>query len=379
MSMPKDYYNILGIKKDASGPEIKAAYKNLAKKYHPDVSTEHNAEEKFKEVQEAYSVLSDPTKRGNYDNFGGAAGRFSEFGGFGSSDFSHFEFDFGDLFGDLGREAFSGMFNEGFREKRGPVRGKDIISRMNISFKEAAFGATRAVEVERAEECGSCKGSGSRKGSAKANCETCKGTGMQRSVSRTIIGTIATAHTCTRCNGSGKVIKDPCNECNGTGTAKAKRKIEVRIPAGVNTGNNLRMKGEGNSGEAGASAGDLYVVLFVEPHEIFRRDGADIFVEMPLSFSEAALGTDIMVPTLDGNASLKIPSGTQTGTVFRMNGKGIKVLGKNEHGSQFVKVFVKTPSKLNSKEKELFKELSKHDDVSGGRRGFFDKLKGHFS
>ena len=201
---------------------------------------------------------------------------------------------------------------------------------------------------------------------------------MQRSVKRTIIGTIATAHTCSKCKGSGKVIKEPCSECSGKGILKAKRKIKVKIPAGINTGNNLRLNGEGNAGEEGAEHGDLYVAVFVEPHEIFKRDGADIFAEMPLSFSEAALGTEIDVPTLEGKASMKIPAGTQSGTVFKMKGKGIRDLGSGGRGDEFVKVFIKTPENLGKKERELFEELSKHDEVRSRREGLFDSLKKHF-
>ena len=234
------------------------------------------------------------------------------------------------------------------------------------------------MEIERSEKCGVCKGSGAKKGSGKVNCETCKGSGMQRSVKRTIIGTIATAHTCSKCRGSGKVIKEPCSECDGKGILKARKKIDVKIPAGINTGNNLRLKGEGNAGDEGAEHGDLYVAIFVEPHEIFKRDGPDIFAEMPLSFSEAALGTEIEVPTLEGKASMKIPAGTESGTVFKMKGKGIKVLGEGHRGDEFVKVFIKTPQNLSKKERELFEELSKHDEVKSKREGLFDRVKKHF-
>jgi molecular chaperone DnaJ len=376
-NMGKDYYDVLGVAKNASNEEIKSAYKKLAKKYHPDVSSEANAEEKFKEVQEAYSVLGDSTKRANFDKFGDAAERFSGFRDFGQRDFSHFEFDFGDIFSDFGGSPFGDIFGSGFG-RRGPVRGQDIIVKVNVSFEEAAFGTEKEIEIERTEKCGSCKGSGAKKGSGKVTCETCKGSGMQRSVKRTIIGTIATAHTCPKCKGSGKVVKDPCSECSGKGILKAKRKIEVKIPAGINTGNNLRLNGEGNAGDDGAEHGDLYVAVFVEPHEIFRRDGADIFAEMPLSFSEAALGTEVDVPTLEGKASMKIPEGTESGTVFKMKGKGIKVLGGSGKGDEFVKVFIKTPQNLSKKERELFEELSKHDEVKSKREGLFDRIKKHF-
>ena len=375
--MAKDYYEVLGVAKNASSGEIKAAYKRLAKKYHPDVSTEQNAEERVKEVQEAYSVLGDDTKRNNYDNFGEAGERFSRFGGFGQGDFSHFEFDFGDIFSDFGGSPFGGMFNESFG-RREPLRGKDIVLKANISFEDAAFGTTKHIEIERTEKCGSCNGSGAKKGTGKSTCEVCRGSGMQKSVKKTFLGTIATAHTCSKCKGLGKVVKEPCGSCNGRGNVKAKKKIDVKIPAGINTGNNLRLRGEGNAGEEGAEFGDLYVVVFVEPHEIFKRDGADIYAEVPLSFSEATLGTEIDVPTLEEKVKMKVPAGTQTGAVFRMKGRGMKILGSNTKGDEFVKVYIKTPEHLSKKQRELFEELSKHDEVSGKRKGLFDKIKKHF-
>ncbi|MFH1587276.1 MAG: DnaJ C-terminal domain-containing protein, partial [Candidatus Diapherotrites archaeon] len=302
--MAKDYYNTLGISKDASPDDIKAAYKKLAKKYHPDVSKEEGAEKKFKEVLEAYNTLRDPQKKNNYDRFGDAAQRFGGFGDFSGAGFQRADFDFGDIFSDFAfggggmGDLFRGAFGSG--RKRGPQQGESIRFDLGISFEEAAFGIEKEFTIERMEKCDSCKGSGAEKGTKKTRCDICLGTGLEEQIRRTILGTIATRQTCSKCHGEGEMIENLCNKCGGVGRVKARRKMKVKIPAGVNTGNHLRLQEQGNSGERGAPSGDLFVVLFVNPHEFFKRDGTDIFSEIPLSFSEAALGTEIEVPTLRG-------------------------------------------------------------------------------
>ena len=378
--MGKDYYSILGVDRNASNDQIKSAYKRLAKKFHPDVSKEANAEERFKEIQEAYSVLSDPQKKANFDRFGSDFSRFGGFGGgqgFSGFDFSGAGVDFEDLFS--GFSGFRDIFDMfGRKAHGGPRRGVDLQVRLNLSFKEAVFGASKEVEIERTEKCPQCEGSGSAKGSHPETCPGCEGRGVKQVVKRTILGTFATQSVCPRCNGEGTVIKDPCKKCKGQKFVREQRKIKVKVPAGADTGISLRLAGEGNVGQRGGMNGDLYVTLFVEPHEVFKRDGFDVFCEIPITFSEAALGTEIEVPTLRGKAKLKIPSGTQTATVFRMDGQGIQELGGSDYGDQFVKVEVQTPKKMSRKEKALFQELSGLEEAAKKRKGFFDKLKESF-
>ncbi|MFH1224722.1 MAG: molecular chaperone DnaJ [Candidatus Diapherotrites archaeon] len=388
----KDYYAALGVGKSATDAEIKSAYKNLAKKFHPDVSREANAEAKFKEILEAYHVLGDPQKRANYDRFGDAAERFSGFSGFGGpgAGFSHMEFDFGDLFENLGGFSFGGA--RGFEDlfsamggrgagargrKRGPSKGQDIVARLSVSFLEAAFGTVKEVEIERAEVCGACNGTGA-KGGKVERCPVCHGSGIERHEQRTAFGIFATQGTCRKCGGRGETAKEKCPKCAGSGAVGNRRRIKIKIPAGVNTGNHLRLKGEGHFGEAGGSVGDLFVIIFVEPHEIFKRDGADIFAEMPLSFAEAALGTTVDVPTIRGKANVKIPAGTQTGTVFKLKGQGIEELGGIGKGDEYVKVILKTPEHLGKRQRELFEELASGDSVKAGREGFFERVRKHF-
>ncbi|HLC78974.1 MAG TPA: molecular chaperone DnaJ [archaeon] len=378
--MANDYYEILGIPKGANAEEIKKAYKALAKKYHPDINKEKGAEEKFKEVQHAYSILGDEQKRKNYDQFGQQSERFSGFEGFDAGGFSNSEFDFGDIFESFGfGKGFGDVFGEQFSRQRGPARGQDIAIRLNLSFEESAFGAKKEIELERVEECSNCKGSGERPGTSSEQCDVCAGSGVER-VTRKMgpFGVMQTQMTCRNCRGSGQIVKDPCPVCEGSGNVRKRKKITITVPAGVDSGSQLRMKGQGNYGERGAGRGDLIAIIYVEPHEIFKRDGNDIYMEVPLSFSEAALGTTIDVPTLSGRAKLKIPQGTQSATIFKMQGKGIKIINRNEHGDQFVKVVVRTPEKLSKKHREFFEQLSKEEEIAKTRQGFFERFKGIF-
>ncbi len=371
MTTKKDYYEILGLKKGASIDEVKSAYKKLAKKYHPDISKEEHAEEKFKEVLEAYSVLSDEKKKSNYDQFGHAAEGFQGFErGFEGFDFSGMGFDdvfssfgFGDIFGGRGR-------------KRGPRKGVDLRFDLNISFEEAVFGIKKEIEIERVESCDKCNGTGSEKKDGLVDCPQCNGSGMQTSAQRTPFGTFTTRTTCRKCRGEGKTVKNPCTKCNGAGRMKKRRKISVTIPEGIRNGAYLRLAGEGNAGERGAGNGDLYVIIFIEPHEFFKRDEADIYGEVPITFSTAALGGEIEVPTLKGKAELKIPSGTQTGTIFRLKEKGIKDLEEGGFGDEYIKVIVRTPEKLSKKQKELFEEIKEKEQET--ENGFFKRFKKAF-
>ena len=382
MPEKRDYYEVLGLKKGASVEEVKRAYKKLAKKYHPDISKEEKAEEKFKEALEAYQVLSDPQKKQNYDQFGHAAEGFQGFQGFrGFSGARGFDFDFGDIFGGsfggFGSTGLDEMLRQAFgqRAREGPARGANLRIDLNLDFEEAVFGTEKTVSVSRIDECKECKGKG---GSGEEKCSQCKGSGVLRQTRRTPFGMFSTQSTCPKCGGQGKVLKNVCSKCRGKGRVKVRKDIKVKIPAGIDSGNHLRLKGEGNAGIRGGPSGDLFVVVFVEPHEVFKRDKADIFAEMPISFAEAALGTKIDVPTLKGEAVLSVPQGTQTGTIFRLKGKGIKKLNETGFGDEYVKVIVQTPEKLGKKQKELFEELAKEEKLKKERKDFFGRIKKHF-
>lgn len=374
----RDYYEILGVNRNASINEIRQAYKRLAKKFHPDISTEPNAEEKFKEIQEAYSVLSDPQKRQAYDQFGHGFEGFKGFQGFrgfkGFEGFSQFDFDFEDLFNAFTRGGFGDIFGERFRREAGPERGSDIKLTLSISFEEAAFGTEKEITVDRTVQCSECKGNGYKSESDLITCPQCQGSGRIAKSRRTILGFFQTITTCGKCQGTGRIIKNPCGKCHGKGFVKERKRIQVKIPAGINSGNYLRVAGQGNAGTKGGAPGDVYVVIFVEPHEIFKRDNSDIYCEIPLSFSEAALGTEIEVPTLYGMARLRIPAGTQHGTIFRLKGKGIQKLKGHGKGDQYVKVVLETPKKLSKKERELFEELLKEEETKKKRKSFFQKF-----
>ncbi|MFH1752438.1 MAG: molecular chaperone DnaJ [archaeon] len=358
--MAKDYYDVLGVGKNASKDEIRQAYKKLAKKFHPDINKiDSNAEEKFKEANEAYKILSDDNARANYDQFGQAGDQFKGFGGFegfrGFGSSSDFGFDFSDLFEGLKGFGFNDMFGQGMRGKP-DNNGSDIQARFNVSFNEAVFGITKHIEIERIGKCEKCKGSGSEDGK-QTTCDKCHGRGFIEKHQRTILGTFASRAYCNECHGEGKVIESPCESCHGQGVKKERKKVEVKIPAGVHTGSYLKLKGMGNSGPKNGSIGDLFIVLYVEPSETFKRDGFDVLTEVKISFPKAALGGEVKVPGLKDSLSLKVPAGTQTDSVFRLKGKGIKNLNSSSYGDEYVKVIIETPKKLNKKEKELLEKL----------------------
>ena len=365
MSTKRDYYDVLGVDKSADATAIKKAYRKLAMKYHPDKNPgDKEAEEKFKEINEAYEVLSDETKRRNYDQFGheGVNGQgFGGAGGFGGQGFGGFDDIFGDIFGDM----FGGGFSGGSRQRRrGPERGADIKQRVNISFEEAAFGKKVQVKINRSEECDECHGSGAKPGTTKKTCPTCHGSGTVQSVQRTPFGNIASQRTCSTCNGEGEINESPCNKCHGKGSVRKTKTIEVDIPAGIDDGQMIKLSGQGEVGEKGGPRGDLYIVVNVQKHEIFTREGYDVYIEMPIRFTQAALGDKLEVPTLDGKVSYNLPEGTQTGTVFRLREKGIPKLRSNSRGDQYVKVIIDTPKKLNEDQKEL---LRKFDESCGNK------------
>jgi len=369
----RDYYEVLGVGRDASEAEIKKAYRKLARKYHPDMNPDNKeAEAKFKEVAEAYEVLSDQQKRAQYDQFGHAATNGQGFGGFGGG------FEGADLggFGDI----FEMFFGGGGKQRRGPVKGADLKFNLDITFEEAAFGLEKDIDIPRQEKCDTCKGSGAAPGTSPKTCQHCGGTGQVQYTQNTPFGRFVQSRTCDICRGEGKIIEEPCSKCRGRGTIRITRKIHVKIPAGVDTGSRLRVTGEGEPGEKGGPPGDLYIFLRVKPHKFFQREGNDVIVEMPVSFPQAALGDEIEVPTLDGKVQLKVPEGTQSGTFFRIKGKGIPDLHGYGRGDQHVRLVIVTPKKLTEDQKELLRKYAATfgDKPMGVEKGFFEKMKDAF-
>jgi molecular chaperone DnaJ len=367
LASKKDYYELLGVGRNANEEEIKRAYRKLALQYHPDRNPgDKQAEEKFKEVSEAYSVLSDAQKRAQYDQFGHAA--FGEGGPFaGGFDFSAGGFE--DIFGDIFGEFFGG----GQSRRRGRGRGEDLRYNMTLKFEEAVAGVEKKIKIPRHGPCETCRGTGAKAGTAPQTCPTCRGRG-QVSFQQ---GFFSVSRTCNQCQGQGTIIKDPCETCRGAGRVRTMHTLSVKIPPGVDNGSRLKLRGEGETGPAGGSPGDLYVVIQVEPHPIFVRDQLDIICDVPVSFVQAALGAEIDVPTLDGKVKMKIPSGTQSGKVFRMKGKGVKDIQGYQQGDQHVRVTLETPTHLTSKQKELLKEFAAlgSEEVNPLAKGFFDKMK----
>lgn len=363
----KDYYKILGVDKTATKEEIKKAYKNLAKKYHPDLNKDAGAVDKFKELNEAAAVLADDEKRNQYDQYGTTADKMG--GGFEGFDFSDFMssgtgFDFDEIF-----ESFFGGGPFRSTRRRSPSRGNDLRYDIEITLEEAATGATKQITVPRLEQCTKCHGSGAESGSDVLNCPNCNGTGIQRRTQRTPFGLFSTTTTCGKCRGQGKYIKNECTECDGTGVVKNTRKLEIKVPAGSEEGTNLRVVGEGEAGEKGATSGDLYILIHVKEHETFERHGDDIYVKVGIPFTTAALGGEVEVPTLTEKATLKIPAGTQSNTIFRMKGKGIPYLHGHGQGNENVEVVIEVPEKLTKRQKELLQEFEKENK---DKKGFFN-------
>lgn len=371
----RDYYEVLGVEKGASADEIRRAYRKLAAKYHPDVNHDPGAEATFKEINEANEVLSDPDKRAKYDQFGfagvdpnfnaGAGGNpfgggFGGFGGFG---------DLGDIFGDL--------FGGGRRSSpNSPRQGENVMARLEITFEEAAFGTQKPLTISHVEQCDVCHGSGSSDGKVET-CSQCHGSGQVRTVQNFMGMTMQSNAACPKCGGRGRIISSPCQRCKGKGRIKRSKTIEVKIPAGVDNGQTVRVRGEGDAGANGGPSGDLMVGIVIRRHELFSRDGSDVYCEIPITFTQAACGADIEVPTLDGKVRYSIPEGTQTGTTFRLKGKGIPYVGYSKRGDQYVTVVVETPTKLNKKQMELLRqfEASLNESSHPKRKSFFGKSK----
>lgn len=374
MSAKRDCYEVLGVSRNATAEEIKKAYRQKARKLHPDVNRDDpQAADKFKEVSDAYEILSDAKKREMYDRFGHDAFDPSRgAGGFSGG------FDFGDIgggFGDLFDIFFGGGMG-GSRRRTGPQRGQDREVRLEISFEDAVFGLERNIEINRVENCEHCQGSGAEPGSKITTCPNCHGTGQSRVIQTTPFGRFETVRTCTNCRGEGKVVEKPCSKCKGAGKVKKARKIEVRIPAGVDHGARLRIQGEGEIGINGGPPGDLYIVILVKPHPIFKRDGYTLIGSLEIDFVQAALGADVEMNLLGGaRHTVHIPEGTQPGDVITVKGKGVPHLHGNRQGDLKVNVKIKIPTKLNKRQKELLLEFNREQEEKSSRKGIFDKFK----
>ncbi|WP_068774337.1 molecular chaperone DnaJ [Paenibacillus sp. FJAT-26967] len=365
----RDYYEVLGVSKDASAEDVKKAYRKLARQYHPDVNKADDAETKFKEAKEAYDILSDDQKRSTYDRFGHVdpnqgMGGGADFGGGG----------FGDIF-----DMFFGG-GGGRRNPNAPQRGSDLQYNLQIEFKEAVFGKELDLQIPRTEDCDKCSGSGAKPGTKPETCTVCSGSGQQEVVQNTPFGRIVNRRPCSNCNGQGKTIRHKCSDCGGSGKIKKQRKIHIKIPAGVDDGAQLRVSGEGESGTRGGPAGDLYVVIHVKAHEYFERRDDDIYLDMPLTFVQAALGAEVEVPTLTEKVKLKIPAGTDTGTYFRLRGKGVPKLRGYGQGDQHVRVVIVTPKNLTDEQKDLLRDFAKMsgEDTKEHQESFFDKMRKAF-
>ncbi len=376
MASQKDYYEILGVDKDADQKEIKKAYRKLAKKYHPDRNPDDpEASEKFKEISEAYGILSDEDKRARYDQYGHA--------GIGDDDFNYEDFAQGGFGGleDLFEMFMGGGFSaRGQRAQNRPSRGRDLEYRMEISFENAAFGTEKTIRIPRQETCQTCDGSGAKPGSNPRTCPKCDGSGQIRVNQRTPFGNMAQIKTCDRCQGKGEIIDDPCPDCNGEGRVTRRRDIKVEIPAGISSGQRIRLSGKGGAGKRGGPSGDLFVRVDVKPHDLFERKGDDVYYELPINFVQAALGDEIQVPTLEGEVKLKIPEGTQPGDSLRLKNKGINHLRSSGRGDQYIKIKVVIPKSLDSEQKELLQKFAKisGDEINPESKGFFSRVKDAF-
>ena len=374
MAEKRDYYEVLGVSKGASEDELKKAYRKLAKENHPDLHPgDKECEARFKEINEAYEVLSDSDKRAKYDQFGHAA--FDPNQGFGGGGFGGFEGfgGFGDIFGDI----FGGFggFGGGGRNPNAPRKGDNLRATVNIKFEEAAFGVKKEVFVAKVEQCPDCKGTGCAEGTTAEVCPDCKGTGSVKTTQRTPFGMVQSTGQCPKCKGRGKIIHTPCKSCRGVGSVRRQHKVTVSVPAGIDDGQTISLRGQGNVGINGGPAGDLLITVLVQPHARFERDGASILLEQEVSFAQAALGSEIEVPTLDGKVKLNIPEGTQPGSVFRLKGKGVPYLRANGRGDQFVTVKVAVPKNMSSAQKEALRQYASAMGETIEQKNIFGKRR----
>lgn len=372
MASKRDYYEVLGVNRSATEEDVKKSFRKLAFQYHPDRNRDHGAEDKFKEINEAYEVLSDPQKRSAYDRFGhaGVQGVDSGFEGFGGSG------GFGG-FGDI----FDAFFGGATATRRTPQKGTDLQYNLTLTFEEAVFGCEKEIEVPRTETCPHCRGSGSEPGTQPARCPNCNGSGEVRRVQQSIFGQFVNVTACSRCQGEGKVITHLCSQCKGQKTVRRTRRVVARIPAGVDHGSQIRLTGEGVAGHRGGPPGDLYIAISVRGHKVFRREGTHILYELPINVAQAAMGDDVEVPTLEGNVLLHVPAGTQSGKIFTLKNKGVPNLRGGGRGDQLVAIRVAIPQNLTEDQKRIFKELSKtlgKETTPPEEKGLFDKIKDAF-
>lgn len=371
----RDYYEVLGVEKTASASELKSAYRKKAKEFHPDLNpdTKEEAEASFKEVNEAYEILSDENKRQLYDAYG-HAGVDPQAGGYGGG----FGGGFGDIFEDI-FDIFGGGGSS--RRRQGPTRGSDLRYNLDLKFNEAVFGAEKEIEIERVENCSTCDGTGAKAGTDKKTCSKCNGTGEIRYTQNTPFGQMVRSGVCDACNGTGEIIEHPCENCGGSGKELKRKKIKVKIPAGVDNGSIISMRGEGEVGDKGGPSGDLYIYIYVQEHPNFRRQGNDVFIDVPISFPEAALGAEIGVPTLDGEIKYDIPAGTQTGSQFKIKNEGIKNVRGSGKGNLYFNVYVDVPKDLTDREREILKDYAKEigEEHIQKKKSFFEKVKDAFN
>lgn len=381
MATNRDYYEVLGVDRNASDDEIKKAYRKLAKQYHPDLNpnNKEEAEQKFKEVGEAYSVLSDADKKARYDQFG-HAGVDQSYGGGPGGGVSYSNIDFGDL-GDIFGSFFGGGASTSQRRRSNVVPGEDVTVSVTVDFLEAVFGCTKSVNVRKLVTCSECNGTGAAAGSSPETCQTCKGTGRIRQVSQTMFGSMQTERVCSACGGSGKIIKNPCKSCNGTGQTRKSFTEDIKIPAGINNGQTVQIRGKGGAGKNGGSDGNLNVRVSVNPHPIFERREFDIYVDIPITLIQACLGCSIDIPTVDGQTiKHKIPEGIQSGTVYNFKGRGVPYINSKGRGDMYVKIIVEIPKGLSSKQKDLLEEFDKLNKKNYERsESFWDKVKNMFT
>jgi molecular chaperone DnaJ len=367
----RDYYEVLGVPKNASNDDLKGAFRKLARQYHPDVNKEADAEERFKELNEAYAILSDADRRAAYDRFGHAGVK----GAGGAQDFTVDFSDFADIFGDL--FGFGGFGRTSRRSRNAPRRGADLAYRLDLTFEEAVFGLEKEIEINRDETCLTCNGSGAEPGTSPVRCTTCNGTGEVRQVRQTLLGSMVQVSTCPTCGGEGETIATPCHTCHGRGVERRSRNKVVAIPGGVDNGIQIRLAGEGQPGSNGGPNGNLFITINVQPHKFFRRRENDIILDLDVNIAQATLGAEVEIPTVDGKATLKIPPGTQPGKVLRMRGKGVPHLRSNGRGDQLVVVNVDIPTRLSNDQRQLFEQLaaSLGSEARPQERSFLDWLK----
>ena len=371
MAEKRDYYEVLGVDKSADDSTIKKAYRQLAKKYHPDMNPgDADAEAHFKEVNEAYDVLSDPDKKAKYDQYGHAAFDPASGGGAGFGGFGDFGFDINDIFSSF----FGG--GGGSARRNGPVRGNNITVRLTLTFEEAVFGCKKEITYQKVQKCADCGGSGAAKGTSPKTCDHCRGTGYVTVQQRTMMGLMQTRKQCDHCGGTGKIVETPCSGCKGSGFTRVNKKLEVNIPAGIDDEQQIGLRGQGSDGMNGGGPGDLNIVISVRPHAVFERDGYDLYLEEPITYAEATLGAEIEIPTLEGTQKLEIPEGTQTGTVFTLRDKGVQRVNSRGRGNLYVTVVVEVPKGLNREQKELLEKFAEScgEGNYSKRTNFFKKF-----